>query len=72
MEAQPTLDQLQVFLAVAETGSFSAAARRLNRAQSVPDAFRELAEKDLGGEQGFDSRRGQSGKAQGSSLDRER
>lgn len=35
MEAQPTLDQLQVFLAVAETGSFSAAARRLNRAQSV-------------------------------------
>jgi len=45
---------------------------QLNRAQSVPDAFRELAEKDLGGEQGFDSRRGQSGKAQGSSLDRER
>ncbi|CAD7046880.1 LysR family transcriptional regulator [Pseudorhizobium endolithicum] len=35
MEANPTLDQLQVFLAVAETGSFSAAARRLNRAQSV-------------------------------------
>lgn len=35
MEAQPTLDQLQVFVAVAETGSFSAAARKLNRAQSV-------------------------------------
>nr|CAD6416645.1 LysR family transcriptional regulator [Rhizobium sp. Q54] len=35
MEANPTLDQLQVFLAVAETGSFSAAARTLNRAQSV-------------------------------------
>jgi DNA-binding transcriptional LysR family regulator len=31
----PTLDQLQVFLAVVETGSFSAAARALNRAQSV-------------------------------------
>lgn len=35
MDANPTLDQLQVFLAVAETGSFSAAARNLNRAQSV-------------------------------------
>jgi Transcriptional regulator len=35
MDANPTLDQLQVFLAVAETGSFSAAARTLNRAQSV-------------------------------------
>lgn len=35
MEANPTLDQLQVFLAVAEDGSFSAASRRLNRAQSV-------------------------------------
>jgi DNA-binding transcriptional LysR family regulator len=31
----PTLDQLRVFTAVAGTGSFSAAARRLNRAQSV-------------------------------------
>ncbi len=31
----PTLDQLRVLLAVADTGSFSAAARRLNRAQSV-------------------------------------
>lgn len=35
MDANPTLDQMQVFLAVAETGSFSAAGRRLNRAQSV-------------------------------------
>ncbi|MCO5734010.1 LysR family transcriptional regulator [Rhizobium sp. SSA_523] len=35
MEPNPTLDQLQVFLAVAEAGSFSAAARNLNRAQSV-------------------------------------
>jgi DNA-binding transcriptional LysR family regulator len=35
MDANPTLDQLQVFIAVAETGSFSAAARALNRAQSV-------------------------------------
>lgn len=35
MDANPTLDQLQVFLAIAETGSFSAAARALNRAQSV-------------------------------------
>ncbi|PZU20005.1 MAG: LysR family transcriptional regulator [Shinella sp.] len=35
MNANPTLDQLQVFLEVAESGSFSAAARRLNRAQSV-------------------------------------
>ena len=31
----PTLDQLRVFLAVVDTGSFSAAARRLNRRQSV-------------------------------------
>ena len=35
MLPNPTLDQLQVFLSVAETGSFSAAARVLNRAQSV-------------------------------------
>ncbi len=33
--ASPTLDQLRVFAAVAETGSFSAAARRLHRAQSA-------------------------------------
>ena len=31
----PTLDQLRTFAAVAETGSFSAAARRLRRAQSA-------------------------------------
>lgn len=31
----PTLDQLLIFLSVVETGSFSAAARRLNRATSV-------------------------------------
>jgi DNA-binding transcriptional LysR family regulator len=31
----PTLDQLRVLAAVAESGSFSATARRLNRAQSV-------------------------------------
>lgn len=35
MQANPTLDQLQVLVAVADTGSFSAAGRRLNRAQSV-------------------------------------
>lgn len=35
MLPNPTLDQLQVFLTVAETGSFSAASRVLNRAQSV-------------------------------------
>lgn len=35
MDANPTLDQLQVFIAVAEAGSFSAAARKLKRAQSV-------------------------------------
>src|SRR5271168_2992520 len=31
----PTLDQLRVFAMVVETGSFSAAARRLHRAQSA-------------------------------------
>jgi DNA-binding transcriptional LysR family regulator len=31
----PTLDQLTVFLAIVETGGFAAAARRLNRANSV-------------------------------------
>ncbi|WP_217575465.1 LysR family transcriptional regulator [Mesorhizobium sp. GbtcB19] len=35
MQPNPTLDQLQVFVTVAETGSFSAAGRKLNRAQSV-------------------------------------
>lgn len=35
MDANPTLDQLQVFLAVAQAGSFSGASKQLNRAQSV-------------------------------------
>jgi len=35
MLPNPTLDQLQVFLAVVEKGSFSAASRALNRTQSV-------------------------------------
>jgi DNA-binding transcriptional LysR family regulator len=35
MQANPTVDQLEVLLTVAETGSFSAAGRKLNRAQSV-------------------------------------
>ncbi|MER8436246.1 LysR family transcriptional regulator [Mesorhizobium sp. M1312] len=35
MQPNPTLDQLQILVTVADTGSFSAAGRRLNRAQSV-------------------------------------
>ncbi|MFC6490887.1 LysR family transcriptional regulator [Nitratireductor sp. GCM10026969] len=35
MDAHPTLDQLEIFLTVVEEGGFSAAARKLNRAQSV-------------------------------------
>lgn len=35
MKANPTLDQLQVFLTIAETGSFSRTARQLGRAQSA-------------------------------------
>ncbi|WP_186066961.1 LysR family transcriptional regulator [Burkholderia gladioli] len=35
MERSPNLDQLRVFVTVVEAGSFSGAARRLNRAQSV-------------------------------------
>lgn len=35
MQPNPTLDQLLILLAVAETGSFSGAGRKLNRAQSV-------------------------------------
>ncbi|MGF7160652.1 DNA-binding transcriptional LysR family regulator [Rhodoligotrophos appendicifer] len=35
MQPQPTLDQLQVFTAVARSGSFSGAARLLHRSQSV-------------------------------------
>ncbi|GLS40094.1 LysR family transcriptional regulator [Mesorhizobium tianshanense] len=35
MQPNPTLDQLQILVTVADTGSFSAAGRKLNRAQSV-------------------------------------
>lgn len=35
MERSPGIEQLRALIAVAETGSFSAAARQLNRAQSV-------------------------------------
>lgn len=35
MDRSPTLEQLRALIAVAETGSFSAAARQLDRAQSV-------------------------------------
>jgi DNA-binding transcriptional LysR family regulator len=35
MERSPSLEQLRALIAVAETGSFSAAARQLDRAQSV-------------------------------------
>ena len=31
----PTFDQLRIFLAIVETGSFAAAGRKLNRAVSV-------------------------------------
>src|SRR5580704_580866 len=34
-DSRPTLDQLQVFQAIVEAGSFAAAARRLGRATSV-------------------------------------
>ncbi|TIP73394.1 MAG: LysR family transcriptional regulator [Mesorhizobium sp.] len=35
MQPNPTLDQLQILVTVADTGSFSAAGRKLHRAQSV-------------------------------------
>jgi DNA-binding transcriptional LysR family regulator len=44
----PTLDQLRVLATVAETGSFSAAARRLNRAQSVVSYTMTNLEAQLG------------------------
>jgi DNA-binding transcriptional LysR family regulator len=44
----PTLDQLHVLVAVADTGSFSAAARRLNRAQSVVSYTIANLEQQLG------------------------
>ena len=45
----PTLDQLRVFLAVVETGSFSAAARKLHRQQSVVSYTIATLEAQLGG-----------------------
>jgi len=44
----PTLDQLQVFLAVAETGSFAAAARQLKRATSAVSYQIDQLELQLG------------------------
>ena len=44
----PSFDHLQVFLAVAETGSFAAAARRLRRATSVVSYAIATLESDLG------------------------
>ncbi len=52
----PTLDQLQVFLAIVEQGSFSAAARKLNRRQSVVSYAVAALEAQLGGLQLFDRR----------------
>ncbi|NGO54246.1 LysR family transcriptional regulator [Mesorhizobium camelthorni] len=48
MQPNPTLDQLQVFLAVTESGSFSGAARALNRAQSVVSYAIANLEEQLG------------------------
>lgn len=45
-----TLDQLQVFLAVAEEGSFSAAARKLGRAQSAVTYAVQKLEDQVGSE----------------------
>lgn len=53
---QPTLDQLRVFLAIVETGSFSAAARKLNRRQSVISYTVASLEAQLGGLTLFDRR----------------
>jgi DNA-binding transcriptional LysR family regulator len=50
----PSLDQLRVFLAVAEAGSFSAAARLLNRRQSVISYTIANLERQLGGLKLFD------------------
>jgi DNA-binding transcriptional LysR family regulator len=48
-----TLDQIRLFLAVADAGSFSKAARQLNRAQSavtygIRSAFRYLTAQRIG------------------------
>lgn len=48
MQPNPTLDQLQVFLAVIDSGSFSGAARALNRAQSVVSYAIANLEEQLG------------------------
>lgn len=45
---QPTLDQLRIFLAVAEEGSFNAAARKLGRALSVVSYGISALEAQLG------------------------
>ena len=53
----PTLDQIRVFLAVVEAGSFSAAARGLNRRQSVVSYTIANLEQQLGGLSLFDRSR---------------
>ena len=50
----PSLDQLRTFLAVAQEGSFSAAARLLNRRQSVVSYTIANLEQQLGGLKLFD------------------
>ena len=45
---QPTLDQLRIFLAVADEGSFNAAARKLGRALSVISYGVSALESQLG------------------------
>ena len=50
----PSLDQLRTFVAVAEAGSFSAAARALNRHQSVVSYAIANLEEQLGGLKLFD------------------
>ena len=50
----PSLEQLRVFVAVAEAGSFSAAARALNRQQSVVSYAIANLEEQLGGLRLFD------------------
>lgn len=52
----PSLDQLRILIAVAETGSFSAAARALNRRQSVISYAIANLEAQLGGLVLFDRR----------------
>ena len=47
-DPHPTIDQLQVMLAVVEEGTFSGAARRLNRAQSAVTYAVQRLEEQLG------------------------